>query len=106
MSHSADKAAELWRHNRIRLQTLPRRNQKQQLSRAAKRLINAVRQIIETVNWQLVEQFHIEINHAHTFWGLCTRLYSKLTAHKLCIYLNRLLGNPDFLQIKALAFPI
>ena len=103
---SADKAAELWRHNRIRLQTLPRRNQKQQLSRQAKRLINAVRQIIETVNGQLVEQFHIEINHAHTFWGLCTRLYSKLTAHTLCIYLNRLLGNPDFLQIKALAFPI
>lgn len=103
---SADKAAELWRHNHIRLQTLPRRNQKQQLSRRAKRVINAVRQIIETVNGQLVEQFHIEINHAHTFWGLCTRLYSKLTAHTLCIYLNRLLGNPDFLQIKALAFPI
>jgi hypothetical protein len=102
---SADKAAELWRHNRIHLQTLPRRNQKKQLSREAKRLINAVRQIIETVNGQLVEQFHIEINHAHTFWGLCTRLYSKLTAHTLCIYLNRLLGNPDFLQIKALAFP-
>jgi len=103
---SADKAAELWRHNRIHLQTLPRRNQKKQLSREAKRVINAVRQIIETVNGQLVEQFHIEINHAHTFWGLCTRLYSKLTAHTLCIYLNRLLGNPDFLQIKALAFPI
>ncbi|MDH3568339.1 MAG: IS982 family transposase [Desulfobacteraceae bacterium] len=103
---SADKAAELWRHNRIHLQTLPRRNQKEQLSREAKRVINAVRQIIETVNGQLVEQFNIEINHAHTFWGLCTRLYSKLTAHTLCIYLNRLLGNPDFLQIKALAFPI
>jgi len=103
---SADKAAELWRHNRIHLQTLPRRNQKKQLSREAKRVINAVRQIIETVNGQLVEQFNIEINHAHTFWGLCTRLYSKLTAHTLCIYLNRLLGNPDFLQIKALAFPI
>lgn len=23
----------------------------------------------------------------------------------LCIYLNRLLGNPDFLQIKTFAFP-
>jgi hypothetical protein len=23
----------------------------------------------------------------------------------LCIYINRLLGKPDFLQIKALAFP-
>ena len=50
-------------------------------------------------------QFAIEKNSAHTFWGLCTRLISKLTAHTLCIYINRLLGKPDFLQIKALAFP-
>jgi hypothetical protein len=48
----------------------------------------------------------IETNHAHTFWGLCTRLYTKLAAHTLCVYINRLLGKPEFLQIKALAFPI
>jgi hypothetical protein len=71
-----------------------------------RRLFNSVRQIIETVNGQLTEQFHIETNHAHSFWGLCARLYTKLTAHTLCIYINRLLGNPDFLHIKALAFPI
>jgi hypothetical protein len=40
-----------------------------------------------------------------TFWSLCTRLINKLTAHTVCIYTNRLLGKPDFLQIKALAFP-
>jgi hypothetical protein len=103
---SADKAAELWCFNRLRLQTVPRRNQKKQLPAPTKRLFNAVRQIIETVNGQLSEQFNIETNHAHTFWGLCTRLYSKLTAHTLCIYINRLLGKPEFLQIKVLAFPI
>ena len=103
---SAEKAAELWRSNRIRLLTLPRRNQKRKVPRAIRRLFNATRQIIETVNSQLSEQFHIEINHAHTFRGLCTRLYTKLAAHTICIYINRLLGNPDFLQIKALAFPI
>lgn len=103
---SAEKAAELWRHNRLRLRTLPRRNQKRQLPPAVKRSFNALRQMIETVNGQLSEQFNIETNHAHTFWGLCTRLYTKLTAHTLCIYLNRLLGKSDFLQIKALAFPI
>lgn len=102
---SAEKAAQLWRQNRLRLRTIPRRNQKKQMSRRGKQLFNAVRQIIETVNGQLSEQFNFEKNHAHTFWGLCTRLYSKLTAHTLCIYLNRLLGKPDFLQIKALAFP-
>jgi hypothetical protein len=102
---SAEKAAELWLNNRVRLQTLPRRNQKPQLPQAARRLFNSIRQIIETVNGQLSEQFNIETNHAHSFWGLCTRLYTKLAAHTLCIYINRLLGKPDFLQIKALAFP-
>jgi hypothetical protein len=103
---SAAGAAELWRTNRLRLRTLPRRNQKAQLPPEVKHLINSVRQVIETVNGQLSEQFHIEANHAHSFWGLCTRLVTKLTAHTLSIYINRLLGKTDFLQIKALAFPI
>jgi hypothetical protein len=102
---SAAEAAELWRSNRIRLLTLPRRNQKQRLPRAVARAHNSARQIIETVNGQSTEQFHVETNHAHGSWGLCTRLWTKLTAHTLCIYLNRLLGNPNWLQIKALAFP-
>ena len=78
---------------------------KQQVTREVRRLINKVRQIIETVNGQLTEQFQIEINHAYSFWGLCARLHTKLAAHTLCIYLNRLLGNPDWLRIKSLAFP-
>jgi hypothetical protein len=102
---SAPAAAELWQQNRIRLQTLPRRNQKEQMPSVTRQLINQVRQMIETVNAQLESQFNVEKNHAHTFWGLCTRLYSKLTAHTLCIYINRLLGKADSLQIKALAFP-
>jgi hypothetical protein len=102
---SAPKAAELLSRNRIRLLTLPRSNQKARVSPEERSLHNGVRQIIETVNHQLSELLQIEINHAHTFWGLCTRLYSKLAAHTVCIYINRLLGKPDFLQIKSLAFP-
>ena len=90
----------------VRLLTLPRRNQRGQLPAAVRQALNRVRQIIETVNGQLTEQFNIEANHAHSFRGLCTRLSTKLTAHTLCIYLNRFLGNDDFLQIKQLAFPI
>jgi len=103
---SAAKAAQLWQQNRIELKTIPRRNQQKQLPRAVQRLYNSIRQMIETVNAQLSSQFNIEVNYAHTFWGLCTRLYTKLAAHTLCIYINRLLGKPAFLQIKALAFPI
>lgn len=89
---SAAEAADLWQQHRIRLLTLPRRNMKQQLPAAVARTLNGARQIIETVNGQLTEQFHIETNHAHTFWGLCARLWAKLTAHTLCIYL----GAADF----------
>lgn len=103
---NAKQAAAFWHNHHLRLLTLPRRNQHRQLTPAEAHRINAVRQIIETVNGQLTEQFQIETNHARTFWGLCTRLYAKLTAHTLSIFINRLIGNPDFLHIKKLAFPI
>ena len=96
---------ELAQLNRIELITLPRRNQKQQISRQTQRWINQIRQIVETVNGQLSQQFHIQNNHAHSFWGVCTRLYAKLTAHTLCIYLNQLFKKESLLQIKELAFP-
>jgi hypothetical protein len=69
------------------------------------RLLNAERQMIETVHDQLTEQCHGATNHTYSFWGVCARLHTKLAAHTLCIYLNRLVGNADCLQIKRLAFP-
>ena len=102
---SAPLAAELRDEHGVILLTVPRRNQRQQVSDEARHLLNRWRQIIETVNDQLAEQFQVARHHAHTFWGLCARLYTKLAAHTLCIYLNRLVGAPDCLQIKALAFP-
>ncbi len=102
---SAPLAAELRAERDVALLTVPRRNQRRQLPDEAARLLNGARQIVETVNDQLAEQFGLAAPHAHTFRGLCARLYTKLTAHTLCIYLNRLLGNADFLQVKALAFP-
>ncbi len=101
---SAPVAQTLREERRVELVPLPRKNQKQPVSERFRRLHNGARAIIETVNAQLCEQFHLEANHAHSFAGLCTRLYAKLTAHTLCLYLQRLLGNTNFLQIKALAF--
>ena len=97
-----DQLAQL---NRIELITLPKRNQKQQISTQTKRWINQIRQIVETVNGQLTQQFQIQNNHAHSFWGVCARLYAKLTAHTLCIYLNQLFKKESLLQMKELAFP-
>jgi hypothetical protein len=103
---STPVAARLRGGNRVRLLTLPRRNDLRQVPQAARRVFNAARQVAETVNSQLAEQFGIEANHAQSFGGLTARLYTKLTAHTLCVYLNRLLGKPDALHIKELAFPI
>jgi hypothetical protein len=89
----------------VRLVAARRAKERMQFPDMLKRLIKRFRQIIETVNGQLSDQFAFEQNYAHSFWGLCARLYTKLTAHTLCLYLNRLLGNPDWLQIKGLAFP-
>jgi hypothetical protein len=99
---SAPVATALDADGDVHLLTVPRRNQRQQLPRAAAKRLNRLRQIIETVNSQLTEQFRIGRHQAHTFWGLCARLYTKLTAHTLCIYLNRLLGKEDYLQITTL----
>lgn len=103
---SAPLARELREDHAVTLLTVPRRNQRTQLPAAAAQRLNSVRQIIETVNDQLTEQFGLARHHAHTFHGLCARLHTKLAAHTLCIYLNRLLGHAAFLQIKALAFPM
>lgn len=96
---SAPLAQELDAECDVHLLTVPRRNQHEQLPREAARRLNRLRQLIETVNSQLTVQFQIGRHQAHTFWGLCARLYAKLTAHTLCIYLNRLLGKEHFLQI-------
>ncbi len=88
----------------VTLFALPRATVRAQLPPAVVALHTRWRQIIETVNGQLAEQLHLERNHAKTFWGLCARLYSKLTAHTLCIALNRGLGRPESLPIKGLAF--
>lgn len=99
-------AAELRDEHDIVLLTVPRRNQSPQPSAAYCRLHAHLRQLIETINSQLALQFHVETNHAHSFWGLTARLFTKLTAHTLCVWLNRLLGVPDPLHLKSLAFPI
>jgi hypothetical protein len=99
-------AARLRAENRIALLTLPRRNAQQQVPKPVRQMLNGARQVVETVNSQLTEQFHLEVNHAQSFWGLTVRLLTKLTAHTLCLYLNRRRGAAHPLQIKHLAFPI
>lgn len=90
----------------VQLLAQTRKNQKlHPLPAPLQACIRHWREICETVHSQLVEQFHIQRNHARSFYGLCARLLAKITAHTVCVYLNRLLGKADFLHIKKLAFP-
>jgi len=102
---SGPLAAALRVEQDVALLTAPRRNQRHQLPAPVARRLNAARQIVETVNVQLTAQFGLARHHAHTFRGLGARLHTKLAAHTLCLYLNRALGDADWLQIKHLAFP-
>ncbi len=76
---SAPLAAALQDARAVARLTVPRRNQRRRLPAAA------ARQIVETVNDQLTAQFGSAAHHAHTFRGLCARLYTTLTAHTLCL---------------------
>jgi hypothetical protein len=82
-----------WR-NGLTVLTPRRRNQKRQLPEALTRAINQARQIIETVNSQLVGQLALQRNRAKSVWGLATRLHAKLAAHTLGMYLNYRAARP------------
>lgn len=94
--------AELATAQDIQLLTPKRANQHQQLPAGLTALINHFRQLIETVNSQLADQFHVERNKAKCMSGLVARLHAKLAAHTLGIYLNVLSGR-SLLDLKALA---
>jgi len=76
------------------LRTPKRKNQRDQLPAALTQAINRFRQIIETSNSQLVEQFQRQRNRAKSVSGLGARVQAKLAAHTLALYLNHLLGRP------------
>jgi hypothetical protein len=82
-----------WRNN-LRLLTPKRKNQHEQLPADLAAAISHFRQIIETVNSQLVDQFHLQRNRAKCLGGFCARVMAKLTAHTIGVYLNLLLGRP------------
>ena len=103
---SAPLAHALREEQAVNLLTPPRRNALRPPPSGHVSLWNGLRQMVETVNAQLTEQFEIGRHGAHTFGGLAARLETKLTAHTLGIALNWQLGKAAWLQIKPLAFPI
>lgn len=61
-------------------------------------IANGIRQLIETVNGQLVERFKVQNLRVRKGWTLLAKWYRKILAHTVCAFLNLKLGrNPlDF----------
>jgi Transposase DDE domain len=69
-------------------------NQPKKRTEAEQKQLNSLRLIVETVNAQLQEQFHLSKHYAKSVWGLVTRTASKLTAHSVGMMVNLLLDRP------------
>lgn len=85
----------------ISFHTPTRANMKQRESKAERKLLNRLRQRIETTNGMLKDQFSLEKTRAKTLLGLTKRIFSKLTAMTFGILINRLFERP-LLALKSL----
>jgi hypothetical protein len=59
-----------------------------------RRWFGGLRQIIESVNGNLVEHFRLDHDRPHTLDGFAARLAAKVALHNACCWLNRQLGRP------------
>ena len=56
-------------------------------------LAKGIRQLIETVNGQLVERFKVQNLRVRKGWTLLTKWYRKILAHTVCVFLNLQFGR-------------
>jgi hypothetical protein len=56
-------------------------------------VLKGVRQLIETVNGQLVERFKVQEMRVRKGWTLLARWFRKILAHTVCVWLNLQLGH-------------
>jgi hypothetical protein len=72
----------------------PKRNSKRPWSRAWRRWLASIRQIVETVNGCLHHVFRLNRERPHDLSGFGTRLSAKVALHNFCIWFNEQLGRP------------
>ncbi|MCK8826549.1 IS982 family transposase [Natroniella acetigena] len=100
-----DIKSDLKQEKNIDLFPLKRSNSKDPYPKSFRNLISKVRRRIETSFSQLTEQLNISKANAKSFWGLITRIKTKLLAHNLCYFINKHLGKTvNIGHIKELVF--
>lgn len=58
------------------------------------RLGNRLRRLIETVNGQLTDRFHVQALRVRKGWTLPSKWYRKILTHTLCVFTNLKYGQP------------
>lgn len=100
---SKSLAQELLEQQNIILHTPVRSNEKSPvlIDPVLHKHLNGIRRLIETVNGQLEQHFHIKTIWARDLWHLISRIIRKILAHTYCVWLNLKL-NREPLQLKSL----
>ena len=78
----------------IDLQTAKRLNMKDTRDRYWVKLLVKTRRLVETVIGQLTERFHLQKVRARDLWHLTNRVYRKLLAQTLAVWINRYSPHP------------
>lgn len=94
---------ELLENQKIILHTPVRNNEKAPdlIDSDLHKRLNGLRRLIETVNGQLEQHFHIKTIWARDLWHLISRIIRKILAHTYCVWLNLKL-NREPLHLKSL----
>jgi hypothetical protein len=83
-----------WLAYDAQLITAPYANSRARWSKALRRWLAGLRQIIETVYDKLLNTFRLCRDRPHDLAGFQARLAAKVALHNFCIWLNQQLGRP------------
>lgn len=90
-----DCQARWWDRYGARVRSSPPTHAKAVWTKAERRALARIRQIIESVFRRLLHDFRLEHERPHTLRGFLARLAAKIGLHHTCIGLNREAGQPD-----------
>jgi hypothetical protein len=91
--HAAALQSFLEQYRSVELLAPTKVNQQPIRSQQAHPQLNRLRLIGETVNAQLQEQLHLSKHYAKSSWGLMTSMAAQVTAHRVGMMVNKLLGR-------------
>lgn len=78
----------------IDLQTPLLQSMKDERPKSFVKQLMSKRRLVETVIGQLAERFEIEKTKARDVWHLTNRITRKILSHTMCVFLNKMFGNP------------